>query len=81
HNVLFEDTENSYNNWRGEWGEYDSWSVGGTKFLVIIVRGRGQLADRTAASTYLGNEPRPEALGQIGVRSGPRFEGLMEQPS
>ena len=35
HNVLFEDTENSYNNWRGQWGEYDSWSVGGTKFLVV----------------------------------------------
>ena len=35
HNVLFEDTENSYNNWRGAWGEYDGWSVGGTKFLVI----------------------------------------------
>ncbi len=33
HNALFEDTENSYNNWRGEWGEYDTWSVGGTKFL------------------------------------------------
>ena len=33
HNALFEDTENSYNNWRGAWGEYDSWSVGGTKFL------------------------------------------------
>jgi len=35
HNVLFEDTENSYNNWRGDWGEYDGWSVGGTKFLVV----------------------------------------------
>ena len=34
HNVLFEDTENSYNNWRGDWGEYYSWSVGATKFLV-----------------------------------------------
>ena len=35
HNILFEDTENSYNNWRGDWGEYYSWSVGATKFLVI----------------------------------------------
>jgi len=32
-NALFEDTENSYNNWRGDWGEYYSWSVGATKFL------------------------------------------------
>ena len=35
HNILFEDTENSYNNWRGDWGEFYSWSVGATKFLVI----------------------------------------------
>lgn len=34
HNMLFEDTENSFNNWRGDWGEYYSWSVGATKFLV-----------------------------------------------
>ena len=34
-NVVFEDTENSYNNWRGDWGEYYGWSVGGTKFLQV----------------------------------------------
>ena len=34
-NVLYEDTENSYNNWRGDWGEFYSWSVGGTKFLQV----------------------------------------------
>jgi hypothetical protein len=35
HNVLFEDTENSYNNWRGHWGEFYGWSVSGTKFLEV----------------------------------------------
>lgn len=33
--LLYEDTETSYNNWRGAWGEFTGWSVAGAKQLRI----------------------------------------------
>jgi len=51
-NVFYEDTENSYNNWRGDWGEYYSWSVGGTKFLQV--RNALWLRNRSIGNHALG---------------------------
>ncbi len=34
-NLLYEDTETSYNNWRGAWGGFTGWAVAGAKQLRI----------------------------------------------
>jgi Right handed beta helix region len=34
-NMLFEDTETSYNNWRGAWGRWHDWSAAGIKNMLL----------------------------------------------
>ena len=48
-NVLWEDAEHSYNNWRGHRGGFHGWAVGGCKFMLI----NGGIFRRT---TSIGNQ-------------------------
>jgi hypothetical protein len=34
-NIVFEETETSFNNWRGDMSDYRDWSVAGLKFLAV----------------------------------------------
>lgn len=51
-NCLFEDIETSYNNWRGAWARYYSWSVAGIKAMPIhstIFRNHRAIGNECAA--------------------------------
>jgi len=51
--LLYEDTETSYNNWRGSWGEFTGWSVREQKQLRVhdaIYRRHKSVGIKRAAS-------------------------------
>ena len=57
HNILWEDTEQTGNNWRGHWAKFHDWAPAGCKFMLIRARlrfGADSGADRRAQAAALG---------------------------
>jgi len=60
-NFLFEDVETSYNNWRGDWGDFRGWDAAGIKLLImrdVLIRRHRSVGNFTRGLWFDWNNKR-----------------------